>query len=179
MKLLGLSGSLRVGSLNQIALHTLDSLGYPIDVFDYGDVPLYDPNAKIKPAAVARLVAAIESADALIIATPEYNYSIPGVLKNALDWASRPAYQSPFRGKPVAVLSATTSPLGGVRAQQHLKTILLGMVAQVFPWPELAIGNGEAKVSDGLVKEPEAVARLDAFATAFTEWVQTIPSHIG
>ena len=87
MKLLGLSGSLRLCSLNQIALHTLDSLGYPIDVYDYGDVPLYDPDAKTRPAAVDRLVAAIDSADAVIIATPEYNYSIPGVLKNALDWA--------------------------------------------------------------------------------------------
>lgn len=110
LRFLGLSGSLRAESTNAAVLRTLADLlpdGVSLDLYDYRDVPLYDPDAPELAPGVVRLRDAITAADAVVIATPEYNYSVPGVLKNAIDHASRPAYQSPFRNKPVGVLSAS------------------------------------------------------------------------
>lgn len=174
-RILGLSGSLRQGSTNAALLraaqaHTPDSV--ELILYDYADVPLY--NADVEPGeGVARLRNAIESADAVLIATPEYNYSIPGVLKNAIDWASRPAYRSPFAGKPTGVLSAAASFAGGARAQQHLKTVLLGMGTPVFPWPELLVGAAHTKVSDGVVVDEPTLRFLGEYMAGFHAWLHS------
>jgi len=129
VKALGIAGSLREGSYSRVLpLAARESApdGLKIEMFDHETfkrVPLYneDVRAKGDPEAVGALKAAIGEADALVIATPEYNHSIPGVLKNALDWASRPPGETPLHGKPVAIMGASTGSWGTVRAQMHLR----------------------------------------------------------
>jgi len=172
--LLGLSGSLRTQSINTALLRTLgESLpeGVELQIYDYGDVPLFNSDLEPIPSSVVALQQAIGAADGVVIATPEYNHSIPGVLKNALDWASRPAYQSVFRDQSCALLSASPGPVGGARAQQHLKTVLLGMGANVFPWQELAVGRAGKLVADGRIRDERTERHLRAFAEGFTAWV--------
>ncbi|MDZ4134611.1 MAG: NAD(P)H-dependent oxidoreductase, partial [Paracoccaceae bacterium] len=117
--------------------------------------------------AVARLIEQIGGADGILFVTPEYNYSIPGVLKNAIDWASRPAYQSVFTGKPAFCISVSAGALGGVRAQSHLKYILNGMMAQVFPWQEIVVPNAPKRIGNGTFADEDilsfAVQGVQAF----------------
>lgn len=172
-RILGLSGSFRSGSTNTALLRFLGASlpdGVVMDVYDYEDVPLYrgdiDP-----PPSVEALQAAVAGADGVLIATPEYNYSVPGVLKNAIDWASRPAYQSVFLGKPTGVVSASASFVGGARGQQHLKTILLGMGTPVYAAPELLVGAAHTKVTDGALTDETTQEFARAFARGFAAWV--------
>ncbi|MCA9568628.1 MAG: NAD(P)H-dependent oxidoreductase, partial [Myxococcales bacterium] len=130
LSILGLSGSLRAASTNTALLRTAAELlpdDVTLTVHDYRNVPLYDDDLDAKPEGVLRLEAAVRAADGVLVAVPEYNHSVPGVLKNALDWASRPAYASVFRDKPTGVMSAATGFVGGARGQQHLKIVLSGM----------------------------------------------------
>jgi chromate reductase len=177
-RILALSGSLRSDSLNTALLRAAaESLppGAALEVYDYRDVPLYDGDIDGVPEPVERLRAAISRADAVLLAVPEYNYSLPGVLKNAIDWASRPAYRSPFRDKPVGVVSAAASFVGGARGQQHTKTILLGMAAPVFPWPELLVGGAHAKFTDGALTDGTTARLLDEYVQGFVRWVRAYP----
>ena len=134
-----------------------------IEPFELGSVPLY--NADLDAGAletVRALKSAISASEGMIIVTPEYNYGIPGVLKNALDWASRPGYQSVLKGKHVAVISSSPSLTGGVRAQAQLKQTLYAALARTLPWPEVVIGNVADKVRDGrLVDEVSLRFALD------------------
>lgn len=175
LNILALSGSLRSRSTNTALLNAaaeLAPVGVAVTLYDYADVPLYNGDLSV-PEAVERLRAAITEADAVLIATPEYNYSIPGVLKNAIDWASRPAYASPFRGKPTAVVSAAASFVGGARAQQHAKTVLLGMGAPVFPWPELLVGAAHKKVEDGRLTDEVTRDHLAGFMVGLADWLRS------
>jgi chromate reductase len=134
-----------------------------IEPFELGSLPLY--NADLDAGAlepVRALKSAISASEGMIIVTPEYNYGIPGVLKNALDWASRPGYQSVLKGKHVAVISSSPSLTGGVRAQAQLKQTLYAALARTLPWPEVVIGNVADKVRDGrLVDEVSLRFALD------------------
>ncbi len=114
-------------------------------------IPLYNEDLDCEPAlpAIVGLRTAIAESDGVIIATPEYNHGIPGVLKNALDWASRPAFESCFRGKPVLSISSSKAFTGGVRAQYQLRETLVSMLAQVIPGPEVVIGGVHTKMADG------------------------------
>jgi chromate reductase len=161
LQLLGFAGSLRKESLNRrllLAAQELAPVGVQIDVAEYDDVPIYNGDLDTderRPAAVQRLKDQVTTADGLVIATPEYNYGIPGPLKNVIDWISRPAYRSPFAGKAVAIMSASPSMIGGVRAQAHLKNVLLGMAARPFAFPEVAVVSAKGKFDDDrLVDEP-------------------------
>ena len=121
MKILGISGSLRAGSYNTLLLtNAAKNLEEPhsLDIFSLMDIPFYneDLEGEQRPAPVQGLLDAIDDADALLFATPEYNHSVPGVLKNAIDWASRPAFDCVLGGKPTGILSAAMSPVGGARA---------------------------------------------------------------
>ncbi|GAA6206816.1 NADPH-dependent FMN reductase [Cognatishimia sp. WU-CL00825] len=119
-----------------------------VTIAQIGDFPHF--NSDVKPnSAVSTFIDQIAAADGVVIVTPEYNYSVPGPLKNAIDWASRPALNSVFKGKPVFVISVSAGALGGVRAQAHLKYILNGMLAQVFPSPEIVVAHSVAAVEDG------------------------------
>jgi chromate reductase len=138
MKILGISGSLRGDSHNRKLLRAAADLlpaGVELELWDgLKEVPPYDEDDDVSPApaAVARLRAAIAGADALLIATPEYNSSIPGQLKNALDWASRPIATSVLRNKPVAVVGASTGMFGAVWAQAELRKVLAAIGARVI-----------------------------------------------
>lgn len=152
--ILGVSGSLRGGSHNTALLRAAVRVlpaGIELVRFDaLAAIPPFDEDHEDEPAptAVRRLRAAIASADALLIATPEYNASIPGQLKNALDWASRPFATSALRGKPVAVIGASTGPFGAVWAQAELRKVLRTIGARVVE-RELPIGRAHQAFGPG------------------------------
>jgi chromate reductase len=166
MRILGISGSLRRGSHNTNLLRAAADLlppGVELDVFDgLRELPPYDADLDVEPAdpAVGRLRDAIASADGVLIATPEYNGSIPGVLKNALDWASRPFPDNALRGKPVAVIGASTGLFGAVWAQAEVRKVLGTIGADVIEH-ELPVGQADTAfhVNGGLV-EPQQQAVL-------------------
>jgi chromate reductase len=154
LDIVGLCGSLRSGSINRMALKLLGQSmpdGMSLDIAEIRDVPFFDGDVLAHgfPAPVAALRERIRKADGVVIATPEYNFSIPGVLKNALDWISRGDDQ-PFAYKPVAIVSASPGPLGGARVQYDLRRVMLFVNAQVLAKPEVFIGGAGGKFdSDG------------------------------
>jgi chromate reductase len=166
MRVLGISGSLRRDSHNTRLLRAA-ALALPpgaeLDLFDgLGAVPPYSEDADTEPApeAVAHLRDQIAAADALLIATPEYNASIPGVLKNAIDWASRPFPDNVLRGKPVAVMGASTGLFGAVWAQAELRKVLRHTGAEVLD-AELPVGLADQGFTpDGELADPELRLRL-------------------
>jgi chromate reductase len=153
MRILAISGSLRRGSHNTSLLRAAEELLSPGDelVFWDGlrDVPPYDEDDDVDPvaAAVSSLRAAVAEADAVLISTPEYNSSLPGTLKNALDWASRPFATNVFRSKPVAVIGASAGMFGAVWAQAELRKVLGTMGARVAE-VEVAVGRATEKFDD-------------------------------
>lgn len=148
-KVLAISGSLRKTSTNSMALLAARKLAPPdmsIEIADISQIPLYngDLHAGGEPASVISLKDQIRSADAVLIATPEYNFSIPGVLKNVLDWVSRPP-EPPFDGKPVAIMGVSPGPLGTARVQYHLRQVLVFMNTFTVNKPEVFIGHSASK----------------------------------
>ncbi len=167
MRILGVSGSLRRGSHNGRLLRGAAAL-LPGDaelvVFDrLGEIPPFNEDDEHEqPEAVLALRRGIEEADAVLIATPEYNASIPGVLKNALDWVSRPVAETPLRGKPAAVIGASTSLFGAVWAQAELRKVLQTIGAQVVD-RELPVAQAEeALAADGLPADRDSRELLQA-----------------
>lgn len=149
LDIVGLCGSFRSDSINRMALKLAGELmpeGMSLEILDYSDFPFFNGDllAKGLPATVLNLRQRIRKADAVVIATPEYNFSVPGVLKNALDWLSRGDDQ-PFQLKPTAILSASPGPIGGARVQYDLRKIMLFMNTPVLAKPEVFIGNAGAK----------------------------------
>jgi chromate reductase len=122
---------------------------------------------------VARIAAQIAVADGVVIATPEYNFSVPGVLKNALDWISRGTPQ-PLDGKPVAILSASPGPLGGARVQYDLRKVLLFLNAMVLAKPEVFIGNAATKFSGGTCTDDTTRGFVQAQMNAFVAWTEAV-----
>ena len=157
MRVLGISGSLRRGSFNGALLRHAGDLfeaeGATFEIYEgLRDLPAYDEDTELRkaPAAVARIRAAVREADAVFFATPEYNSSIPGALKNAIDWLSRPSLaESALRGKPVAVVGASTGAFGAVWAQAELRKVLASTGARVAEG-EVAVGHAMDRFgSDG------------------------------
>lgn len=146
--------------------------------FDISGLPHYNADLG-KPDAVADLIDAIDRADGLLFVTPEYNYSIPGVLKNAIDWASRPAYQSVFRGKPCFVVTTSGGAMGGVRAQSHLKYILNGMLARVFPWQEAIVTFANKKTDEGRFADEDTLKFIETALDAFADWARLVGTREG
>lgn len=167
MTLLGIAGSLRSGSLNaqllRLAAEGLPA-GVELEIFDgLADIPPFDEDVEEQaPASVGRLKHAIGRADGLVIATPEYNGSIPGQLKNALDWVSRPIAENPMRALPVAVIGASTGAFGAVWAQRELKKVLGLMGARVLD-VELPVAKADRRLADG---DPELRDELAAVVGA-------------
>jgi chromate reductase len=164
MNILALSGSLRKDSYNTKLVRVLQELapaGMTISIADIGALPLYDGDAEAAfPPAAQALKDAIEAADGLIIATPEYNRSIPGPLKNAIDWASRPYGKSSFPGKPVLVAGVSSGKIGTAVAQSHLKQILVYLDARVIGQPELYLGPAEALFDGDAIADASTKALL-------------------
>ena len=152
--LVGISGSLREASVNTALLRAAAELapnGAALEVLSIADVPLYNGDLDVDggPERVRALKARIDTADGVVIATPEYNYGIPGVLKNAIDWVSRPAFKSVLVGKPVAIMGASPGPAGTARAQPELRNVLFGTLAEVFPQREVLVGQSGQRFRDG------------------------------
>jgi chromate reductase, NAD(P)H dehydrogenase (quinone) len=122
-----------------------------------GALPHYNADVKDHPE-VEGFKAAISEADGLVVVTPEYNYGIPGVLKNAIDWASRPGYESVFVGKPAFIITTSGGIMGGVRAQGQLKYVLSGMLANVYPMREVIVPHANRKVEDGVFTDEANLA---------------------
>ena len=164
MRVLGISGSLRRDSHNTKLLRVAAELlpdGAELQLFDgLRAVPPYDEDEDdVAPAAVAELREAIAGADAVLFATPEYNHSVPGQLKNALDWASRPFVTNPLRGKPVAVVGASTGAFGAVWAQAELRKVLGAMGARIVDG-EVAAGHASQRFEDGRLLDDDLRERL-------------------
>ena len=152
MKVLGISGSLRSDSHNTRLLRVAAELLPPgVEFEEFGalrEVPPFDADGEAHPApAVVALKQAIADADAVVIATPEYNHSIPGVLKNALDWVSRPIAENPMRGKPALVIGASTGMFGAVWAQAETRKVLGALGARVLD-EELPVAQAPAGLDD-------------------------------
>lgn len=180
LHLLAIPGSLRSGSFNRALARTLPQLapdGVRVDVWELHDVPLYNSDLDEdgqRPDSVVDLKGDIEAADGLILVSPEYNFGVPGVLKNAIDWASRPGFRSPMAGKPTGIMGASAGLSGTMRAQEQLKLNLLGMVAQVFPHPGVAVRKAGDKVHDGHLTDEDTRSFVKGYLEEFTAWVRRV-----
>ncbi len=177
IRVLGIAGSLRMGSWNRALIRAAAELapaGMEILPFDgLAAIPLYnaDVEAEGDPAPVAVLKAAIADADALLISTPEYNAGLPGVLKNAVDWASRPPGKSVLNGKPAAIMGATPGGLGTARAQPQLRQSFVFTQTYALLQPEMYVARAQEKfdASGRLVDEPTR-RQLQRLLQALADW---------
>lgn len=148
------SGSLREGSYNTGLLRAAAEVAPPgvhVELFDLRDIPMYDgalDTDASRPLPVRALKRAIDRADAMLFASPEYNHSISGMLKNAIDWASRPAGRSPMAGKPAAIMGATTGMWGTVRMQEHLRDILASTGSPVVLKPDVLVASARTRFDE-------------------------------
>jgi len=162
IRLVGLSGSIRKGSYNTVVLRSLAEAASSlakIRLFPLDLIPPYnqDLDGALAPAAVVELKAAIADADGLVLCSPEYNYGMSGVLKNAIDWASRPGMASPLKGKPVLIMTASPAYTGGVRAHAQLREALCGCLSRVVTRPQVVIAAVHEKVVDGRLVDQSAL----------------------
>ena len=152
VKILGIAGSLRKASYNRGALRAAQQLcpqGATIEVFELDGIPGFSQDEERQPPQkVVELKNRIRAADAILFVTPEYNYGLPGVLKNAIDWASRPYGDSAWNGKPAAIISAALSMGGGVRAQYQLRQSFVFLNVEAVLQPEVAIGNAAERFDE-------------------------------
>jgi chromate reductase len=175
MRVLGISGSLRASSHNSALLRAAaERLPAGVELTPYeglAEIPPYDEDVELDrvPAPVRELREAVREADAVLIATPEYNHSIPGQLKNALDWVSRPAGQSALNGTPAAVIGASTGMFGAVWAQAELRKVLGALGGRVLE-AELPVAHAaELRIGDQLKLEPNQSAQLDDILAQLVE----------
>lgn len=153
-KLLAVAGSIRSNSFSKIIVDAFADLlagRADIDKADIASLPHYnqDLDNVDSPAAVQKFKAQVSSSDGVIIVSPEFNHGIPGVLKNALDWGSRPSFNSPFRHKPVLIVTSSVASTGGVRAQHSIRDALASMLASPVPSVEIAIAAVHTKIANG------------------------------
>ena len=175
LSVLAFSGSLREKSYNTALLREAKRLapaGMGIEIASLREIPLYDADVEARgmPQAVTDLSARVKSADALLIATPEYNFSIPGVLKNAIDWLSRPPLDAALVRKPVAIAGAG-GRLGSARAQYHLRQVLGCLSMLAVPRPEVFVLNAWEKFdADGRLKDELAAKQIGELLAALADW---------
>jgi chromate reductase len=176
--IVAMSGSLRKSSYNTMLLNAVlarapDS--FRAEVLSFRGFPVYDGDEEAAlgiPESVKEMQERIRRADGVVIATPEYNFSIPGPLKNAIDWLSRGKDQ-PFKGKRVGIMGASGGPVGTARSQYHLRQTLQGLEAHVMPRPEIFCGNAQDKFSDDGALHDEGTQKvIDVWLKHFEEWVR-------
>ena len=145
LNILGIAGSLRRDSYNRAALRGARELvpdGAKLDIFELNGIPCFNQDDELQPPAkIIELKTQVRAADAILFVTPEYNYSIPGVLKNAIDWASRPYGDSAWTGKPVAIMGASIGMFGTARAQYHLRQVFVFLNMHPLNQPEVMIAK--------------------------------------
>jgi chromate reductase len=182
--ILGLAGSLRRESYNRALVRAAAGLAPPaaaIEVFErLGEIPPYNDDARLRglPDPVADLWQAVATADALLVATPEYNYGVPGVLKNALDWISRPPAESPLRHKPVAIMGASTGNFGTARAQLALRQTFQFIESYVLLKPEVMVFKAAERFDDdGELTDEAAREQVVAQLRALVDWARLLKSR--
>jgi chromate reductase, NAD(P)H dehydrogenase (quinone) len=163
VRVVGISGSLRKASFSTSLLKILAERAGPsidIQVLTLEDIPLYNEDLDQTPGipSVAAFKKIIAESDGVLITTPEYNHGVPGVLKNALDWASRPVFESCFKNKPVSIISSSKAFTGGVRAQYQLRETLISMHAHLVMGPEVVVGGVYAKLSEDVYQDENGLA---------------------
>jgi chromate reductase len=175
INVLGVAGSLRQGSFNRATLRTAQKLapeGMTIEIFDIAPIPLYNEDVRQQgfPPVVHTFREKIRNADGLLIVTPEYNYSIPGVLKNAIDWASRPPDQ-PFERKPIGLMGASGGIFGTARSQYHLRQCFVFLDGFVMNRPEVMIPAAQTKFdAEGNLTDQQTRDFISAHLVAFKAW---------
>ena len=179
LRLLGIPGSLRRASFNRAALHAAQEL-VPLDVelefFDLEGIPPFnEDDERSLPARVSELKAKIREADAILFATPEYNYSIPGVLKNAIDWASRPYGDNAWDDKPVAVMGASVGATGTARAQYHLRQTFIFLNMHPLNRPEVMISNAAQRFdANGRLVDPVSRKLVEQLLEELAAWTRRL-----
>jgi chromate reductase, NAD(P)H dehydrogenase (quinone) len=185
LHVLGVAGSLRQASFNRGLLRAAIEVAPPgiaVVAHDLADLPMFnaDVEALGDPEPVRRFKAAIADADALLIATPEYNHCVPGVLKNAIDWASRPRRGSVLTNRPIAVMGASTGGGGTARAQAHLRDGLAYTGGLVLPQPEVLVPFAAQRFDDdGNLFDEETRSRLHALLLALAQWTRQLRTGLG
>ena len=172
-----LVGSLRKDSFNRRLAQAVEALApqnFSFVHIEIGDLPLYNQDHDASPSErVKRLKSEIEAADALLFVTPEYNRAIPGVLKNAIDIASRPYGKSAWNGKPAGVITVSPGAIGGFGANHHLRQSLVFLNMPVLQQPEAYIGGaGELFDESGAIRKADTKQFLDKFLAAFADWIE-------
>jgi chromate reductase len=185
LRFLGIAGSLRRASYNRGLIRAaidLAPVGSLVTTYDLGEIPMFnaDVEANGDPRAVRDLKQAIAAADALLIATPEYNHCVPGVLKNAIDWASRPPRRSVLTGKPVAIMGASTGRGGTARAQAHLRDGLAYTNGFVLPLPEVLVDLASDKFDDdGDLTDPGTQEEVRDLLVSLAAWTRRLQQFGG
>jgi chromate reductase len=178
LKVLGVAGSLREGSLNRALLRAATGLapgGLSIESFDLRSVQLYngDVEAEGDPPGVADFKRRIRAADALLFVTPEYNHGVPGVLKNAVDWASRPPQDAALAGKPVGIIGASPGQTGSARGQSQLRQAFEFTNSYCMPQPELLVFRAHEKFdAEGRLTDEPTGRYLMRYLGAFADWIR-------
>jgi len=179
VKLLGLVGSLRQGSYNKALMRTAMTLlpeGVTLEVFDIAGFPPFNQDLSQNPPDIVKdFKARIRAADAILVVSPEYNYSIPGVLKNAIDWASRPPKDNAWDGKPAAVMSASTGKLGGARMQYHLRQSFVFLNMYPINRPEFMLANAADYFDEeGNLKDEDTRKRIRDLLNSLADWTRKL-----
>ena len=178
LRIVGIAGSLRSGSYNRALLRAAQDLapnGMDIDIFDLIDVPLYngDVEALGEPSAVAALKQAIHASEGVLLVTPEYNHGVPAVMKNAVDWASRPPESAALAEKPVGIIGASPGITGSARGQSQLRQAFEFTNSFCMPQPELLVFKAHEKFDpDGKLIDAATEQRLAGYLTSFATWVR-------
>lgn len=184
VRILGIAGSLRRASYNRAALRAATSLvpdGATLEVFELDGIPGFNQDDESKPPGqVVELKRRIKAADAILIVTPEYNYSVPGVLKNAIDWASRPYGDNAWSGKPAAIMGASVGTIGTARAQYHLRQTFVFLNMFPINQPEVMIGNAATRFDDGGNLTDERTRKLIGdLLSNLVEWTRRLAPAAG
>jgi len=179
VKILGFVGSLRKDSYNKALMRAAVELtpeDAKIEVFDLEGIPPFNQDLERQtPKLVKDFKAKIRKADAILIASPEYNYSVPGVLKNAIDWASRPYGDNAFEGKPVAIMSASVGTLGGARAQYHLRQSFVFLDMRPLNRPEVMMPFAQDNVdANGNVTNEQTKRLIRELLEALVQWTRKL-----
>jgi chromate reductase len=177
--ILGFAGSLRKGSYNKALLRTATELmpkNARLEIFDLEGIPPFNQDfEKEPPNRVKEFKEKIRAADAILIVTPEYNYSIPGVLKNAIDWASRPYGDNAFEGKPVAIMSASTGMLGAARAQYHLRQCFVFLNMYPVNRPEVIVTFAPEKFDEkGRLEDEDTKEHIVGLLESLVAWTKKL-----
>lgn len=179
IRVLAFAGSLRRGSFNKALIRCAVEVApksVAIEVFDLEGIPLYNQDLEAMPSQrVIDFKEKIKKADALLIASPEYNYSISGVLKNALDWASRPKADNPLQGKPVAIMSASTGRFGGARAQYHLRQCFIFLDMHPINNPQVMLSDAANNVdADGRLINEQTRELILKLVETLASWIMRL-----